>query len=113
MPHCVVEYSKALETRVMPEAMMQSVFEGAVASGLFTPEAIKTRAIACDYYMVGDQVADFIHVQLRILSGRTDAQKAALAKAVLDRLTELKLSHLSITAEVLDMHKESYAKVLL
>lgn len=97
----------------MPETLLQAVYQGAVESGLFTPSAIKSRAIACDYYMVGDQVADFVHINLRILAGRTDAQKKQLTDAVLAKLSDLSISPLSITAEVQDMHVESYAKRLL
>lgn len=113
MPHCIVEYSKALESRIMPESMLQAVYQGAVESGLFTPSAIKSRAIACDYYMVGDQVADFIHISLRILSGRTDEQKNTLSQAVLDKFKTLPLSQVSVTVEVLDIHTDSYAKLIL
>ncbi|MBN7819974.1 5-carboxymethyl-2-hydroxymuconate Delta-isomerase [Bowmanella yangjiangensis] len=113
MPHCIVEYSKALEARIMPESLLQAVYQGAVDSDLFTPSAIKSRAIACDYYLVGDQVADFIHISLRILSGRTDEQKSRLSSAVLARVMALNLSQLSLSVEVLDIHTESYAKELL
>lgn len=110
MPHCIIEHSPALSAH----SLNQSVFTGALASSLFDSEGrdIKVRSLAYDHYQTGKQVQDFVHVQLRILSGRSAEQKAKLSQAVMDELSSLHLQHTSITVEVIDMDRASYQKRL-
>lgn len=64
------------------------VFSGALKSALFEADGrdIKVRAISDQIYLTGTEKADFVHVVLKILSGRTSAQKQSLAQSVLDEL---------------------------
>ena len=110
MPHCIVEYSRNLENQISPTLLVESVHQGARNSGLFDGNSIKTRALAFDHYQVGNQNLDFIHVTIKILSGRNTEQREALSKAVLNELTKLNLLSISLTVEVRDMERESYSK---
>jgi len=112
LPHCIVEYSATLGSRLSPSELMQNVYASALKSGLFEGPDIKTRALAYDNCLTGAEPADFIHVTLRILSGRTDAQKQHLTSTVLTGLTDLNLTQVSLTVEVDDIHRHSYAKQL-
>ena len=53
-------------------------------SGLFSEPDIKSRAIALDVFKVGVKPAPraFIHVAIRLLSGRSDEERKQLADAV-------------------------------
>ncbi len=73
MPHCIVEYSKDLESQVAPTKLVETVHQGALASGLFEASHIKTRAVAYDYFQIGTEKSDFIHVTIRLHQGRTAA----------------------------------------
>lgn len=111
MPHCIVEHSAGIDgMRIVP-----LVFSGALASGLFAVDGgdIKVRAIAFDHCLTGPRQADFVHVTLRILSGRAAEQKQALAHSVLARLDALELRDASLTVEVVDIDRASYAKRVL
>lgn len=108
MPHCVIEYSKDLSQKV--NDIINAVHAGAVASNLFEESDIKTRAIAYDHYRVGVSDASFIHVSSKILSGRDSLQKSMLNAAILSHLSSLAIHNCSITAEAIDIHKESYEK---
>ena len=112
MPHCIVEYSQALENQLEPMQLVEAVHSGAKASGLFEDNAIKSRAIPYSHYRTGEQPIDFVHVTVRILSGRDQAQRASLSQAVLAELAKLELSAISLTVEVRDMERESYAKLV-
>lgn len=90
---------------------MGSVHTGAESSGLFESSDIKTRAIPYRYYQVGVSQSSFIHVSSRILSGRNGVQKETLNSAIIGKLSILAFSNCSITAEVIDIHKESYVKL--
>lgn len=108
MPHCVIEHSASLNSA----DLVPAVFDAALASGLFAEDGrdIKVRAIAYQDYLTGQEKADFVHVTLRILSGRTAQQKQHLSQIVLQRLSDLSLAKCSITVEVVDMDRASYGK---
>lgn len=111
MPHCIIEYSKKLEDQVLLPELVQAVHSGALDSSLFSLAAIKTRAVAYDHYLVGgEKTLDFIHVSVRILSGRTDTQKTLLSSTIFNKLKNLELTSVSLSVEILDIHTESYAK---
>ncbi|QSV15171.1 MULTISPECIES: 5-carboxymethyl-2-hydroxymuconate Delta-isomerase [Photobacterium] len=110
MPHCVIEYSKELEKKVSPQTLISHVYQGALASDLFEGPDIKTRTLSYEHHQTGDERLDFIHVSVRILSGRTDVQKQALSHSVLSQLQSLSLQSVSLTVEILDIDRSSYAK---
>ena len=90
---------------------MDAVHTGAESSGLFESHDIKTRAIPYMHYQIGVSQSSFIHVSSRIISGRNGVQKEKLNSAIIGKLSILSFSNCSITAEVIDIHKESYAKL--
>ncbi|AQU82632.1 MULTISPECIES: 5-carboxymethyl-2-hydroxymuconate Delta-isomerase [unclassified Halomonas] len=110
MPHCIVEHSASLDG----DLLLPLVFAGAMTSKLFEADGsdIKVRAIAYQSYQTGQVKSDFVHVVLRILSGRTLAQKQMLSKSVLAQLQKLGLQGCSLTVEVLDIERSSYSKLV-
>jgi 5-carboxymethyl-2-hydroxymuconate isomerase len=108
LPHCIIEHSDALDAT----ALLKAVFAGASQSALFEPgdTDIKVRAQAYQQHISGAQHRDFIHVQLRILSGRNLEQKQHLSQSVLNQLLKLELTSCSHTVEVFDIDRASYAK---
>ncbi|WP_415902108.1 5-carboxymethyl-2-hydroxymuconate Delta-isomerase [Neptuniibacter sp. QD29_5] len=110
MPHLIIEYSKQIEDKVEITTVMEKVFQGAIAANLFAEKDIKVRAHAYEQHMNGAGLNGFIHVSSRILSGRNTEQKTQLTEAVLNELKTLGLKDLSITVEVLDIDRNSYAK---
>lgn len=108
MPHCVIEHAKD----VLPEPVLKAVFEGALASNLFAEggKDIKVRAVPVEHFVSGGEEKRFVHVALKILSGRTLEQKQTLSNEVLNQLKALPLSDISLTVEVIDIDRESYAK---
>jgi 5-carboxymethyl-2-hydroxymuconate isomerase len=110
MPHCVVEHSANFDS----DLLVQRVFSGALGSGLFESDGsdIKVRALGYSSYMTGPKKSDFIHVVLKILSGRTSKQKSNLSTAVINELVTLGCSNVSITVEVVEMDRDSYCKVV-
>jgi 5-carboxymethyl-2-hydroxymuconate isomerase len=109
LPHCIIEYSEDFNDSV--NEIMSAVHVGAVSSGLFEPNDIKIRAMPYKHYQVGIAKSSFVHVSSRILSGRDNTQKHAFNSAIVSQLSTLAFSNCSITAEVIDIHKESYAKL--
>ena len=113
MPHCIIEYSKDLESSFQPEKLIEAVQNGALKSGLFEPGHIRTRSIAYENFIAGYEVQSFIHVTLRILSGRNQQQKKNLSERVLGELEKVDLSSISLTVEVHDIERKSYSKKVI
>ena len=112
MPHCIIEYSAQLQKTVKPTQLISAVYNGAFTSELFESNDIKTRAISFDDHQTGSVKANFIHVTIKILSGRTLEQRQKLSHAISNELNMLNCSATSLTVEVVDMERESYAKVI-
>ena len=117
MPHCIIEYSQELENEIDPKLMINAAHQGALASGLFEENHIKSRTVSYQHYKTGAKDLRFIHITARILSGRTLEQKADLSQNILVQfkvlLEEKGLSAISVTVEVSDMEREAYSKIIL
>lgn len=108
MPHCIIEYSENLNHQV--DDIVCAVRLGACDSQLFEVCDIKIRAMPFAKYVVGTSDASFIHVSSRILSGRSLEQKLRLNRAIVEHIKILDVKNCAITAEVIDIHRESYIK---
>ena len=113
MPHCIIEYSKDLESSVKPLVLINAVHKGAVESKLFDESHIKTRTCSYEDYKVGTSSNAFVHVTASILTGRTVEQKAELSEKILTELESLQLSLVVITVQICDIETESYFKAVL
>ncbi|MBB6520250.1 5-carboxymethyl-2-hydroxymuconate Delta-isomerase [Pseudoteredinibacter isoporae] len=110
MPHCIAEHSSSIDGN----KLLNAVFQGTLNSELFEADGsdIKARCIAYDQYMTGPEKTDFVHVQLRLLSGRTLEQKEAFSESVFKEVKGLNLGRCSITVEVIDIDTDSYSKCM-
>ena len=111
MPHNIIEYSSSLEPHI--PAIINAVHLGALNSALFDKSDIKTRAIAYQHVSLGTDCEYFIHVNAKILSGRNSEQKTQLSHLMLQALEQLDLRAISLTVEVTDIDKVSYAKQVI
>lgn len=120
MPHIVVEYTPNLGELPF-DAMLAAVTRNLAASPEVTEESdLKARVLRAEHYRVGtaDDGRGFIHVQLRLLAGRTPEAKRDLSQRVAQGMRELMpqfpaglTAYLSV--EVIDMDRASYTKVRL
>ncbi|MBC3764436.1 5-carboxymethyl-2-hydroxymuconate Delta-isomerase [Neptunicella marina] len=112
MPHCIVEYANPLTNLIDPQKIVATVHHCAEKSGLFSIESIKSRAIGYDHFTSLNKL-NFIHVNIRLLSGRSDTAKKQLSTEMLNALQKLGLDNISLTVEITDMHTDSYAKSIV
>jgi len=110
MPHCIIEHSSAIDGA----HLLKPVFDGALKSALFDEKGsdIKVRTVSYNDYLTGTEKSDFIHVILKILSGRTEQQKLSLSETMISELKSLNIQHCSLTVEVVDIERSTYSKVL-
>ena len=112
MPHCTIEYSAPLAEVLSIDALVAASHRGLTESELFEPKAIKTRAYACDYFQIGEEEqGSFIHLNIAIMPGCTDEQKALLIERVYDAIALITATVSSVTLEVVDI-KQHYFKAL-
>lgn len=120
MPHIVVEYTPNLGELPF-DAMLAAVTRKLIGSPEVTEESdLKARVLRAEHYRVGtaDAGRGFIHVQLRVLAGRTPEAKDDLSKRVAQGMQEHMpqfpaglMVYLSV--EVVDMDRASYTKIRL
>jgi 5-carboxymethyl-2-hydroxymuconate isomerase len=110
MPHCILEYSQNLEQEVPPIDLLEAIKGACVVSNLFSGEDIKLRSNAYKSFITAGQEDAFIHVTIRLLSGRTVEQKKQLSHLVLEALTQFSLKDVSFSVEMCDMDRDTYEK---
>jgi 5-carboxymethyl-2-hydroxymuconate isomerase len=113
MPHCIIEYSEDVAEQVSIDDLVGATFQGALSSSLFPEYDIKTRAIAYQQHQTGTTRDSFVHVTVRLLSGRDDAQKSDLSEKILAQIEPMLPRVVSVGVEICDMHRESYRKRVL
>lgn len=113
MPHCIIEYSNEIEKYVKPTQLTNAVYQGALKSNLFKDEDIKTRSIAFENYQSGSVKKAFVHVTVKILSGRNPEQKKSLSSLILLQLRTIEFPSTLLTVEVVEIEKESYARIMI
>ena len=110
MPHLIIEFSRGQAGQEQVEAMLDAVHQATVQTALFTEDHIRVRALPLAFYRTGGGDGHFIHAQLRIHSGRDEAQKRLLSQAVLAALKAQQWAAHSITVEVVELDRATYAK---
>jgi 5-carboxymethyl-2-hydroxymuconate isomerase len=72
MPHLNIEYSANLEEVLDVQALVDTIHQTALETGIFPLGGVRTRAEARKHYRIanGDPRAGYIHMMVRIGSGR-------------------------------------------
>ncbi len=122
MPHIIIEHSKnifekeSLEIGREIQKIMSSISEGN-----FDPDQCKIRCLAYQNYIVGLEKNDenFIHISIKILSGREVAIRNKLALQTFEYAKnfyrELKLpqKRCDISVDIIEVDREVYQKITL
>jgi 5-carboxymethyl-2-hydroxymuconate isomerase len=118
VPQIAIEYSRNLADAFDAGALAKAVHR-LIAETIDTDLGnCKTRLVALDDYLIGDGSPQeaMVHVDLRILSGRSDAQKKALGEAVLEAAHGCIGPHslrIQVTVEVRELDRANYHKRVL
>ncbi|MFT4554522.1 MAG: 5-carboxymethyl-2-hydroxymuconate isomerase [Chlamydiales bacterium] len=118
MPHILVEYSSNLREHVRHRESLMALHK--VLSEHAEIENIKSRSIVRENCLVGDgsEGNAFVHVNLRLLPGRTTETKQKIGSDIVQSLREMYGESLrefscDFTVDIEDMDKESYTKLNL
>nr|WP_321526076.1 5-carboxymethyl-2-hydroxymuconate Delta-isomerase [uncultured Cohaesibacter sp.] len=110
MPHMIITYAREIEDKTDIKALVKSVWDTAEKSGLFTPSAIKSRALPVDAFVTGGTDKPFVHIDARMFAGRTVEQKQTLVAALFETVTGAVGEGISVSVEAIDMDKACYIK---
>ncbi len=108
MPHFVVECNTAVLELQSPELIMQTVYDSADSTGLFSKGDIKVRINPYAHYNVGNTKNNFIHIFGNIMEGRTSEQKKTLSETIVRQLKFLFPEVPIISINIRDFEKASY-----
>jgi len=114
MPNLVMEYSNSVDERVNVQGLLEDLHQVALQSGLFDVGSVKSRALRCHNWLIGDEAdsVDFIHISFELLDGRTAEQKRDLSRQLMTVLQE-QASHVrSLTVNIRDMDKDCFQKII-
>ena len=112
MPHIRIEVTANIS--IAFDKLLAAINRTLIGSGEFKEADIKSRVVPLQHYLTGnDKSAGFIHCQLQLMAGRSDALKASLAQALLETLsdficdTELTIQS---SVHVTELHPSCYVK---
>ena len=117
MPHLTLEYSSGLADRADHMDLMKSFHRILSEIGGVRIENCKSRAVQRDVYLVGNaHPADkFVHLDVKMLEGRSPDVKQAVGEALLSSLKEAYIDsgdspEPQITVQIRDIQRGSYFK---
>lgn len=123
MPHIIVEYSENTPA-FDQQGLLREINQGLIDTGLVQAQDVKSRIhINRDYLVgLGDEPIEqaYLHVQLKVLSGRSEAQKSLMQDRVLAALQRIQWQAKSntqmamqLSAELIEMPKTLYRKAVV
>ncbi|MDW9379929.1 5-carboxymethyl-2-hydroxymuconate Delta-isomerase [Chryseobacterium sp. JV558] len=113
MPHFIIDCSQDILQLRTPEELMDAVYETADATGLFAPNDIKVRLQPYQYYRLGTDKRNFLHVFGYIMEGRTTEQKTHLSRQISIRLSELLTDISFLSVNINDFEAATYSNKAL
>ena len=110
MPHCIIEYSKDFEQVMEPAELISLIHTTVLNSNLFDKKDVRTRAVAYSNYKIGTSNEKFIHIAVRILSGRDHDQIKKLSNAVFEGVQYVIKHSATLTVEIIEIDRKYYQK---
>jgi 5-carboxymethyl-2-hydroxymuconate isomerase len=113
MPHFIIDCSENILRQKSPDEIMQAVYDVAEATGLFVANDIKVRLRPYQYFKLGEDKKDFIHIFGNIMEGRSTEQKANLSRKIMERLNEMFPAISILSINIREFEKATYSNKAL
>jgi 5-carboxymethyl-2-hydroxymuconate isomerase len=113
MPHFIIDCSENIVQQKSPDEIMQAVYDVAEATGLFAVNDIKVRLRPYQYFKLGGDKKDFIHIFGNIMEGRSVEQKADLSRKIIERLNEMFPGISILSINIREFEQASYSNKAL
>ncbi len=108
MPHFVIDCSENILDLKSPEEIMETVYNAAESTKLFSVGDIKVRINPFNLYKIGASKNSFIHIFGNIMEGRNSDQKKILSKGIISELKKMFPDVPIISMNIRDFEKETY-----
>jgi 5-carboxymethyl-2-hydroxymuconate isomerase len=113
MPHFIIDCSENVIEQESAEAIMQAVYDVAEATGLFAVNDIKVRLRPYQYFKLGRDKGNFIHIFGYIMEGRSTEQKEKLSRRIIERLNEMFPAISILSINIGEFEKATYSNKAL
>lgn len=113
MPHFIIDCSENIIQQRSPDEIMQAVYDAAEGTGLFAENDIKVRLRPYEYFKLGEDKKDFIHIFGNIMEGRSTEQKADLSRKIIERLDEMFPDIAILSINIREFEKATYSNKAL
>lgn len=110
MPHIVVEYSASLKNEVSTSNLLTKLHQTVVDSQLFSPEAVKARAMAFEDTVLPEGATNFMHITVSILTGRSQEERLQLNEAVFNTAKNAGINIDKLSSDIREMDGQVYKK---
>lgn len=115
MPHLVLEYSNNITSIDRLNPLFDKLHQ-LLANELPTQlSSCKSRCIAHPLFFIGDQddTNAFVHLTIKILSGRAESKKSSLGKKILSLLSDFFMTEpsnlkINLSVEIMDLDKNYF-----
>ena len=106
MPHLVVHHSRSVEV----VSLLAALHHALCHQPTIDPNAVKTRALSFDHVYVGQGTDPFVHLELRLLQGRSPETLATIQKALVQTSGAHLAPSVVLTMEIVLMDPALYFK---
>ena len=109
MPHIIIEHSSNIDNKNDIIKLLPIIHDLLVSEISANINACKSRVYELDNYLVADNIKkSFIHITIKIMSGRSEEQKNNFGNILLKKLNDFfkdlpNLSNLSISLEIAEL----------
>lgn len=112
MPHLILEHDVALAESHDLAALSDALFDAACTHPVFAaaPKAVKVRTVVYTNGRSGGTPDTYAHLTVRMLTGRSTADKKSVAEAMLAVLSDHLPEIGSLSVEPVDMDRDIYTK---
>lgn len=113
MPHITVEYSDHIAASLDFPEMLSALHADLADKETIDINAIKTRARASEFSIVGDgrSASGFVHITLRLLPGRSEILRAEMAKSLFETAKGyIEAGQIALSVEIVELEGATYQK---
>lgn len=114
MPHIIVEYAATLAEKHDLDALCKELFEAAMSTSAFdTAKDIKVRTLPATHWFQQVDNPSFAHITVRLLEGRTLAQKQEVTSTLLEAAASCLTDVGSISVDIKEIERATYERRML
>lgn len=109
MPQCIIECSSELSSVMKFDILVKKLHDIVESFEYFSVGSVKVRLMISEYYLIAGEEENFMHVVIKIFSGRSVEQRHNIANRTTKKLCEMLPSVNIISVEVLEINTVTHS----